>query len=136
MVATNMAELKAMIMREMVAAVQLSSIEANNIMNDAISNFYSGGTPVMYKRTGQLKSTPETTAVSTTGNAAFYDAYLNDAGGYWTGKQPSMGQVLELTNNGASSGLRPAVGSTGYWNRAEPKFQKALNKALRSRGFK
>ena len=134
--ATNMAQLEAMIRKEMVAGLQMASIEANEIMNDAIKDFYAGGEPVMYQRTHQLDQTPETTEISQTGNSAFFDAYLNDSGGYYTGSQPSMSAVLQLTNNGSAPGLRPAVGSTGYWNRAEQKFQKALDKGMHSRGFK
>ena len=35
--ATNMAQLEAMIRKEMVAGLQMASIEANEIMNDAFS---------------------------------------------------------------------------------------------------
>lgn len=136
LVATNMEQLEAMIRKEMVYGLQMASIEANEIMNDAIKDFYAGGEPEMYQRTHQLDQTPETTDISQTGSSAFFDAYLRDSGGYYTGKEPSMREVLQLTNNGSAPGLRPAVGSAGYWNRAEQKFQNALDNGMRSRGFK
>lgn len=136
LVATNMEQLEAMIRKEMVYGLQMASIEANEIMNDAIKDFYAGGEPEMYQRTHQLDQTPETTDISQTGSSAFFDAYLRDSGGYYTGKEPSMREVLQLTNNGSAPGLRPAVGSAGYWNRAEQKFQNALDNGIRSRGFK
>lgn len=135
-VATNMEQLEAMIRKEMVYGLQMASIEANEIMNDAIKDFYAGGEPEMYQRTHQLDQTPETTDISQTGSSAFFDAYLRDSGGYYTGKEPSMREVLQLTNNGSAPGLRPAVGSAGYWNRAEQKFQNALDNGMRSCGFK
>lgn len=116
----------------MVAAMSVVKIKALADMRESIGEFYAGGTPVMYARTGQLLSTPRTTGLMGGGNTVSFDAYLNQGGGYSTGKMPSMATILQHTNYGAVAGLRPAVGSPGYWEKAETRIQADLNSVFAS----
>ena len=116
-VAQNDDELARLIMQDMQSAVQETKNKAMTALGKGILYFYSGGTPVVYQRTYQLMRTPRTTDVRMlSGRHLEFEAYLDDGGGYTTGKHPSMAQVLDLTDKGSSPGLRPAVGNKGYWD--------------------
>lgn len=125
MSASSLGELEAMIRQEMKNAILDAATQSQLIMHDAINYFYAGGTPKMYSRTGALGQTPQ---VDITSDG--FTAYLNDSGSYTSGKRPTMAQVLRLTNNGSAAGLRPAVGATGYWKKAEREIKDAVNDAF------
>lgn len=129
--ARNMAELRNMLMHEAQKAMTVASEKILAEMYHQTGDFYTGGEPKMYERTGTLANTPKTTALSTQGTSVSFDAYLDQSGSYTSGKHPSVGDVLELTNSGSFPGLRPAVGKTGYWDRAETNMEKILNDVLR-----
>lgn len=138
MVANNMAELEKMLLKEMKKAMQVSAQKSLADMYEETGDFYTGGDPDIYERTGALGDTPRTTEVSTSGNEVSYKAYLEKTGGYTTGDNPSMEQVLNLANYGdawtTSSGkkARPVVGKSGFWERAERKIEKDLNDTMSS----
>lgn len=119
MVITSFEQLQKALQDELKQALEETARKSEQDMKEAIDYFYSGGTPKLYERTGKMEKTPKTTPVSVSGNGGEFKAYLDQSGGYSTGKNPSMGQVLDLTNDGHSDGLRPAVGHTGYWDKAE-----------------
>lgn len=133
MAAKTLAELEKAIMKEIVSTMRETEYMAIGDMDEGIDVFYSGGTPVMYKRTGQLRSTPKTSGVEVEGNSASFKAYLDQSGGYTTGKQPSMATVLQLANYGNVSGYRPTVGAKGFWEYSEKLIEESLNKAFSSR---
>lgn len=133
MAAKTLAELEKAIMKEIVSAMRETEYMAMGDMNEGIDVFYGGGTPVMYKRTGQLRSTPKTSGVEVEGKSASFKAYLDQSGGYTTGKQPSMATVLQLANYGNVSGYRPTVGAKGFWEYSEKLIEESLNKAFSSR---
>ena len=114
--AYNDDELARLIMQDIQSAVQETETKAVDDMKYGMEYFYSGGPPKSYKRTEQLKKTPRTSKIRVTKTHAEFKAYLEDSGGYTTGKHPSMAQVLDLTETGSSPGLNPAVGNTGYWD--------------------
>lgn len=130
-VVNNDAELERVIMQDISAAVSLAEKKALATMHKAISDFYAGGYPTEYKRTYQLSKTPEITDRKTTKLSVSFLAQLNDRGGYTTGKNPSMAQVLQLTNEGSAPGLRSAVGSPGYWDWAEVQIGKDFEDAMK-----
>lgn len=131
-VAHNDDELAQLIMKDIQSAVQLTEKYAIADMGMAISHFYAGGYPKMYIRTYQLAKTPKTSGVRVLSNKHVqFDAYLDDSGGYTTGKHPSMAQVLDLTDKGSSPGLRPAVGSTGYWDMANKYIEKHFDDCMK-----
>lgn len=91
----------------------------------------------MYKRTGALGDTPKVTDIDVSGNSASFTAFLDTSGGYTTGDNPSMEQVLNLANyktRWITSGGHPArlaLGKTGFWERAEEKMEDTFNKTMR-----
>lgn len=131
MIAKNMDELKAMIMRDARKAVKNTSSKAIKNMQTEISKFYTSASPVMYERTGALRKTPTVSPVTATSNSAEFKAYLDDSHVYSTGKKPTMQDVLRLTNDGETNSsvgkLRPAVGKGGYWENAEKEIEKDFN---------
>lgn len=128
--ARNMAELRNMLMREAQKAMARVSARAMDIMSERIGEFYAGGTPQEYMRTYQLWRTPKTEDIRTSGNEVSVKLYLDQSGSYTTGKHPTMGDVLELTNSGSFKGLRPAVGKAGYWDRAVQDIERMANDVL------
>ena len=92
----------------------------------------------MYVRTGALGNTPKVTALSKTGKSVSFDIYLDDSGGYTTGDNPSMAQVLQLADRGipwiteSGATAKATVGRGGFWERSEKSFQKTLDSVIAS----
>ena len=137
--ANNMAELRAMLLKEMSSAMQEASETVLADMQEATDYFYAGGAPKQYTRTGALGDTPTVTDVRRAGSDAIaFDAYLNDQSSYLSGARPTMGQVLLLadqgvpftTNSGANA--RPTVGNKGFWKKAKTEMKKSLRKTIKA----
>ena len=137
MTAKNMKELEQMLLKEMRKAMNVASERMLADMYDETGGFYTQGNPKMYQRTGALGDTPKTTAVSSSGNVVSFKAYLDTSGGYTTGDNPSMAQVLDLANYGkpwttkSGSLARATLGKKGFWERAEKKMQRTLDRTMR-----
>lgn len=137
MTAKNMKELEQMLLKEMRKAMNVASERMLADMHDETGGFYTQGNPKMYQRTGALGDTPKTTAVSSSGNVVSFKAYLDTSGGYTTGDNPSMAQVLDLANYGkpwttkSGSPARATLGKKGFWERAEKKMQRTLDRTMR-----
>lgn len=125
MAANSLGEIIEQIKGDMKNALLDAQTQSELIMHDAILGFYAGGTPTMYARTGALGQTPATESIDDG-----FRTYLNQSGGYSTGKKPTMKQVIQLTDTGAAAGLRPAVGAPGYWDKAEEQIKDAVNDAF------
>lgn len=123
MQATSLEELEKMIENEIKKALAESATQSLLIMSDATREFYEGGTPTMYVRTGALGRAPAIDPPKKTGDGYEFKAYMDKDHTYDTGKKPTMEQVLSLTNDGHYKGLRPAVGAKGYWDRALQKMK-------------
>lgn len=140
--ASSMQQLNAELMNALRGAMSKANGRIFKETRKAVKWFYSGGVPVMYKRTGQLGNTPRTTAVSSAmsgvGGSVTFEIYLEQGGGYGTGDNPSMAQVLDLANYGSAwttkSGrtARPTVGNQGFWEKAEDQMQKILDQEVGS----
>lgn len=137
MTAKNMKELEQMLLKEMRKAMNVASERMLADMYDETGGFYTQGNPKMYQRTGALGDTPKTTAVSSSGNVVSFKVYLDTSGGYTTGDNPSMTQVLDLANYGkpwttkSGSPARATLGKKGFWERAEKKMQRTLDRTMR-----
>jgi len=125
-------ELEKAILRNMRNAMKAVEAKALADMYDETGDFYTGGEPKQYVRTGALGDTPRTDGVKVNGNSVSFKAYLDDTHQYTTGKKPSMEQVLTLADKGSYPGLRPTVGNTGFWERAERKIEKDLNETMKA----
>lgn len=137
MTANNMKQLEQMLLKESKKAMEVASKKILADMYDETGKFYTSGKPKMYERTGALGDTPKTTAISTVGNEVSFNAYLDTFGGYTTGDNPSMTQVLNLANYGKAwitKGGRPArdvLGKRGFWERAENKMEEELDRTMK-----
>ena len=137
MAATNIKELEQMLLKEMRKAMHITSNKVLADMYNETENFYTKGKPKQYQRTGALGDTPKTTAISSIGNEVSFDAYLDTSERYMTGSKPTMTQVLNLANYGTpfttknGYSAKPTIGKKGFWERAEKKMQKILDKTLK-----
>lgn len=131
-------ELKQIIERTLRSAMNVVQAKVLADMYEETGDYYSGGDPVMYQRTGALGDTPKTTALSKNGKGFEFNAYLDESHRYTTGDNPSMTQVLHLANSGSpwtTKGGRMAhatVGKKGFWDRAQNKMEKTLNDTMNS----
>ena len=141
MTANNMSQLNAMLIKELGKAMNITSDKVLADMYDETGKFYTGGSPKVYQRTGALGDTPKTTSttLSSFGNGAeaSFEAYLDTNHQYTTGDNPNMQQVLELANYGTpwttagGATAKPTKGKKGFWERAEKKMEKTLNRTLK-----
>ena len=135
-VARSTEELERQIMDEMRKAMGEVEVQAKDDMKRGTQYFYAGGTPNIYRRTGALGNTPQTTSVSSSGSSVSFEAYLNQSGGYTSGDNPSMAQVLELANYGTpwtTASGNPAnqtVGAAGFWEKSEEWIEQSLNRIM------
>ena len=134
-VAHNMEELERMLQKELYKAMNIVAGKILEIMTDATEDFYSGGEPKQYERTGELGQTPRITRIKQTGNEISFGAYLKSTHQYTTGKNPNMLQVLLLTNDMMTKQpnigkLQQAVGSPHFWDRALQIMEKEYNNVL------
>ena len=127
MMATSLAQLKQMLLNEMKKAMSVVSEQSLAEMFKNTGEFYSGGSPIRYVRTGNLGSSPNTTALSSGGNQVSFEAYLDESGGYSTGTF-STSQVFSAAESG-SSGI---LGTPGFWKRSEEQFQNILDSTMGS----
>ena len=135
MAARNMSQLQSEIMAQMKKAMNTVSNKALADMYEETGDFYEGTEPKIYDRTGALGDTPRTTNISTNGDSVEFKAYLDKEYTYTTGKNPTMEDVLNLTNDGITNSsvgkLRKAIGKQGYWERAEEKMEKSLGDTMK-----
>lgn len=130
----SLAELNKALMKELSAAMKEAEYMAIGDMKEGTEVFYSGGSPKRYHRTGALGMTPKTSDFSLSsggfGGQASFKAYLDQSGGYTTGKRPSMATVLRLANYGNVSGYRPTVGTKGFWEYSLAEMEDSFYAAL------
>lgn len=121
------------IMAQIIAAVKEAEYMAMGDMHEGTEAFYGGGQPSVYERTGQLGTTPRTSGITSSSHMAKFKAYLDQGGGYTTGKRPSMATVLRLANYGGVSGYRPTVGAKGFWEYSERLIEESFYQAMASK---
>ena len=137
MTAKNIKELERMLHKEMKKAIRVTSEKIMADMYSETGDFYTKGNPKVYQRTGALGDTPKTTKISSTEKTVSFTAYLDTAHNYTTGDNPNMEQVLDLANYGepwrtkGGSFAKDTLGKKGFWERAEKKMEKTLNRTMR-----
>lgn len=136
MTITSMEQLERELLREMRRAMEVASQKMLGDMSEEVADFYTGGEPTMYERTGALGDTARTSPIEQNGNVIEFEAYLDTNYNYTTGKNPTMLDVLNLANDGITNSsvgkLRKTVGKQGFWERAEEKMEKSFNNTMRS----
>lgn len=136
--ASNMRELQNIIARQMNRAMANVSREAEDALEESTQEFYSGGSPTRYRRTGELGKTPNVDPIRTTSSGSCVEtsfrAYYDTSHQYTTGRAPSMRTVLDLANRGEPAArqyhLRENVGQTGFIDNAYEKIENALDNEL------
>lgn len=125
--ANNMAELQQMLIKAMESATKSTAKKAKDIMDEEMSEFYTGTQPKMYERTYAMKDTPRVSDVTESKNSVSVTAYLDETHVYDTGKNPTMNDVLHLANEGKTDSsvgkLRKAVGKPEFWDRSTERIK-------------
>ena len=135
-VATSMAELEAMIRKQMESAMQVVQAKAEADMFEETGAFYTGS-PSIYRRTGKLGSSQRTTGISSGGNTVSFEAYL-DYGSYTVPNNDftSRGYASYFSPlqvfTAAEEGGAHILGRSGFWRRSEEKIEKDLNETFAS----
>lgn len=152
-VASNMDELRSMLTKELEIAMREVSDAALADMYDETGKFYTGRQPKEYVRTGALGNTPRVTMPKKIRSSRYetelsFDAYLDLNHNYETGDQPNMEQVLLLASYGipwqtkvyyvgdrkyGGVPARPTVGKRGFWQRAEKRMERDLERIMKRR---
>lgn len=134
MIAKNMSQLEAMLMKELKKSMDIASEKILADMYEETAGFYTKKNPELYERTGALGDTPRVTSPTVTKNAVSFEAYLDKEHQYTTGKKPTMEDVLNLANYGITDSsvgrLRHALGNKGFWEDAEEKMERTLNQTI------
>lgn len=124
--ASNMSELKKMLMDRLETAMEEVAEKALAEMEATAKGFYSGS-PKKYKRTGALAETPRVSDIMRGGDSVSVEAKLDTSGGYTTGSNPSMGTVL----NWALTKEAGLVGGPLEWDNAKQNMKKILESTIR-----
>lgn len=128
MVASNMSQLNAMLLKELKKAMNVTSEKVLADMHEETGKFYTRGNPKMYQRTGALGDTPDTTALTVGSNSVSFDAYLDQSHHYTTGTF-NMPQVLERAE---STHFRAGIlGKPKFWEQSEKKMEKTLKRVMK-----
>lgn len=134
--ASSMAELEAMLKKEIQKAMNVVSAKADKDMDEATDYFYSGGYPDMYERTGKLGETPRVTSLKSIANGYEFEVSLDQSGGYTSGSAPSMEDVLKLANYGIPFETKnrykakPNVGNMLFWEYGLEKIEDDLKSTM------
>lgn len=135
--ASSIEQLKREIMREMAAAMNDAKEDMFDELQGEVMRYYTGS-PKIYHRTYQMLTTPRADPVTSGAESVNTRLYLFEGGGYSTGSNPSMLDVLKLANYGirftTANGYpaRDTVGRKGFWERSLTKMDIAFNRAFSS----
>lgn len=117
-------QIKADCKKRMNRAMRNTARDANRILDDSFNQFYAGGTPKFYKRTGTLPSAAEIKGPTNTGDSITLEAGFNGENLHYQHPPGSYDgpQVLEATATGTSG----VVGDPTY---DEVALEKIINAA-------
>lgn len=95
------------------------------IMEEELENFYNGGVPLFYVRTGTLGTTPRVTDKYCSSNEAGVRASLNQDISYDTGTF-SGAEVIDAAEH-EKHGI---VGRGGFWERSEERINETVDETI------
>lgn len=124
---SNMAALKKAIQKEAKAAMRDAQKKMYTKTQQEVQDFYSQGSPYVYKRTGALGNTPQTTPIQESGDTISYEIYLDQSHKYDTGRDL---RSMSATLPAAEAGDYGILGKPGFWQRSEGEFQDILDSAM------
>lgn len=119
-------DIKKDMQKKLNSTIKEVSTESLHIMQNELNNFYAGGIPQYYKRTGTLGSSPEVKDMYATVNEAGVTVGLDQSIGYSTGTF-SGAEVIDAAEYGRSG----IVGHGGFWRRSEAEIKNAVDNAIR-----
>lgn len=121
----SFAELESAISRDLASAMTGARNEVKEKLEDNVMDYYSQGYPKIYKRTGTLLTSPETTPVSGGGKEWKFTAYMDESISYSTGTY-SGDEVIDVTEKGVSD----VLGKSGYFRRTEDEVPDIVDKHM------
>lgn len=124
-VVNSFAELETAIARDLTSAMTGARNEIEEKLEDNVMDYYSQGSPKIYKRTGTLLTSPETTPVSGGGKEWEFTAYMDESISYSTGTY-SGAEVIDVTEKGVSG----VLGKSGYFRRTEDEVPDIVDKHM------
>lgn len=110
-------------------AMQEVSNKGRESAEKNVNGFYVGE-PIIYKRTGKLRESPETNGVSGGGSSVQTEIYLNDDYSYNTGTW-STPQVMDAAEYGTGN----LVGQPGFWKNTKAEIPDIIDSAFTGVGF-
>lgn len=126
---TSFAQLQAECQKKMQKAMSEAESKTYLNANENLTEFYSQGSPVvykrMYKRTGKLGNSARTTGVVGSGNHLHAEIYLDPMYEYDTGTYTAAKVMAEAEVGG--SGI---LGKSGFWRKTEEDAQRNINEAF------
>jgi hypothetical protein len=121
----SFAELQAECQEKMRRAMSEAESKTYLNANENLIEFYSQGSPVVYKRTGQLGNSAMTTGVQGGGNHLHAEIYLNPMYEYNTGTYTAAKVIAEAEVGG--SGI---LGKSGFWRKTEMDAKRNVDNAF------
>ena len=136
-IANNMGDLQQMFRHQLQNAMQVVQSKVEADMFEEVGSFYTMGSPRIYPRTGNLGSSPRTTALSVGGDSVSFEAYLEP------GSYDSVNAYLQSLGwesyfsplqafTAAENHTSHVRGKPGFWKRSQVKMEQELNDAMTS----
>lgn len=124
-VVSSFLEVKGLVEKDVSAGMNAARDEVEVKLEDNVMGYYDIGDPVMYKRTGTLLESPNTTPVSGGGNNFEFKAEMEEKISYHTGTF-SGAQVIDATEQGHSGTL----GKHGYFAKTEAEIPEIVDRNM------
>lgn len=137
MAATNMDDLRQMIMKEMESAMNELKDKSESIMKEETGGYHTVK-PKIYPPTGNLANSPKTTNVSRSGDSLQFKAYLDQSLSYSgvNAYLQQLGYVSRFTTNeaynAAEKGTSHTIGNHGFWQRSEQRIEQEVSSVFGS----
>lgn len=116
-----MAALKAAIQKEMYSALEETVEDSFLDLKNNVNHFYDSKEGSRYKRTGQLRDSPQLDAVSFNGDSAVGQISISTATQY----DPSGRDTQTIFNYAEDNGL---LGNGGFWQKTQDDIEKNIDR--------
>ena len=126
----KIADIKKDIEHKLSSSINEIADKSEKIMDEELSEFYAGGSPTYYERTGTLGTTPQVADKYCSSNSAGVTLFLNQDISYATGNFTGA-EVIDAAEHGAAG----IVGKGGFWKRSEERIKQTVDDVL-SKNFK
>lgn len=124
-IVSSFLEVKGLVEKDVRSGMNAARDEVEVKLEDNVMGYYDIGDPVMYKRTGTLLESPNTTPVSGGGNNFEFKAEMDESISYHTGTF-SGAEVIDATEQGHSGTL----GKHGYFAKTEAEIPEIVDRNM------